>query len=228
MSSRRRRSGASSDWKLKNGRTHAGSQGDAIADASGALRDKMSRTCPSGHRHVHSVGGRPKDAARYPQKFCDKLASAVGLWMCRVGQMFYAEPLMGFERGDLVEPAENELIEKPGLYWDDLRDVELCLHLAKKARQEELAVFRERGVCEVVPRGSATRSFKLIGILSTLSRAPSWQVLLASAPRAAIWVTGLVRLGQWAIAASTARPLMRLPHVAAPGLTWLSIRGSVG
>ena len=70
----------------------------------------------------------------------------------------------GFERADLVEPDEDAKIEECGTYMDDIKELELQPELARKARREELKVFMERGVCEVVPRSSMGRRSKLIGI----------------------------------------------------------------
>ena len=58
---------------------------------------------------------------------------------------------MGFDRSDLVEPEEDAKIEECGTYMDDIKGLELQPELARKARQEELEVFMERGVYEVVP-----------------------------------------------------------------------------
>ena len=73
-------------------------------------------------------------------------------------------PLMGFEMSDLVEPEEDAKIEECGAYLDDIKGLELQPELARKARLEELEVFMERGVYEVVPRSSMSRGFKFIGI----------------------------------------------------------------
>ena len=72
--------------------------------------------------------------------------------------------IWAFEREDLVEPEEDAKIEECGTYMDDIKGLELQPELARKARREELEVFRERGVYEVVPRSSMGRGSKFIGI----------------------------------------------------------------
>ena len=63
-----------------------------------------------------------------------------------------------------MEPEEDAEIEDCGTYMDEIKGLELQPELARKARQEELEVFMERGVYEVVPRSSMGRGSKLIGI----------------------------------------------------------------
>ena len=47
---------------------------------------------------------------------------------------------------------------------DDMKGIELSPELARRARREELEVFMERGVYEVVPRSDMKKGSKLIGI----------------------------------------------------------------
>ena len=60
----------------------------------------------------------------------------------------------------LVEPEEDA----NGTYMGDIEGLELQPELARKARREELEVFMERGVYEVVHRSSIGCWSKLIGI----------------------------------------------------------------
>ena len=79
--------------------------------------------------------------------------------------VFQLQPLMGLARSDLVEPGEDENIENcAGVFWDDIRNVELPPELARKARREELQVLNERDVWEVFPRSSMKKGSKLVGI----------------------------------------------------------------
>ena len=78
-----------------------------------------------------------------------------------------AMPLMGFERVDLIDPEEEANIaniEREGVYWDDIKETALDPVLAKKAWREEIEVFKERRVYEVVPRSSIGAGSKLIGV----------------------------------------------------------------
>ena len=63
-----------------------------------------------------------------------------------------------------MELEEDAKIEECWTYMDDIKGLELQPELARRARREELEVFMERGVYEVVPRSSMGRGSKLIGI----------------------------------------------------------------
>ena len=51
-----------------------------------------------------------------------------------------------------------------GQYWDDLKGELLDPKLARKARQEEMEVFRMRDVYEIVPRSKVPRGKRVIGV----------------------------------------------------------------
>ena len=72
--------------------------------------------------------------------------------------------LMGFDRVDLVDPAEEEGIATGGAYMDNLKGVALEPALTRRARPEEIKVFRERIVYEVVPRSAMKAWSQLIGV----------------------------------------------------------------
>ena len=56
------------------------------------------------------------------------------------------------ESEDLCDPADQVVKADSGQYWDDLKGEMLHPKLARKARQEEMEVFRMRDVYEIVPR----------------------------------------------------------------------------
>ena len=86
------------------------------------IADALSLRCEGGHRHVHLVSGRPKNAAIYPPEFCSSVVRGLRLYQHRRaagiktgGEIPY---LMNFSRADLCDPEEEELC---GRFIDDLR-----------------------------------------------------------------------------------------------------------
>ena len=125
--------------------------------------ETTSRSCTRDHRHVHLMSGRAAGAAIYPEKLCHALLDGIQVWMEARRQMVMT--LNGMEHGsdDLCEEDEAKP-EREGVYWDDVKGGELDRTLVKKARQEELDVFAERNVYEVVPRSSIPGGSKIVGV----------------------------------------------------------------
>ena len=71
---------------------------------------------------------------------------------------------MELARPDLCDLAEVKEEEEAGQYNDDLKDEVLDLASARAARAEELQVFRERRVYEVVERSKLLRRAKVLGV----------------------------------------------------------------
>ena len=69
-----------------------------------------------------------------------------------------------FSRPDMCDPSESELIESNGQFVDDVKGDVLDEKLTRVARQEELQVFRDRRVYDVIDRASLPRNAKLVGV----------------------------------------------------------------
>ena len=54
--------------------------------------------------------------------------------------------------------------ESLGTYKDDVKGGELDPRLARKARAEELEVFRDRNVYDVVPRSRVPKGGRVVGV----------------------------------------------------------------
>ena len=99
------------------------------------IADALSARCEGGHRHVHLISGRPRNAAIYPSGFCSALVKGFQVSQCRreVGGKWYGDvglfreqagaigSLLNFERADLFDPSED----LGGRYIDDLKGTEL-------------------------------------------------------------------------------------------------------
>ena len=106
----------------------------------------------------------------YPAKFCRAIVEATDMWQ-RQAMQNAAMPLMGFERRDLIDPEEEASIATSAsgaasgaIYWDDLEYMAIDPAMARKARMEEIEVFKERQVYDIVPRSSVVAGSKLIGV----------------------------------------------------------------
>ena len=66
-----------------------------------------------------------------------------------------------------VAPWTDDLCEEDeipkGVYWDEINDKELDPILARRARKEEIDVFRERQVYDLIPRAQVPAGKKIIG-----------------------------------------------------------------
>ena len=69
-----------------------------------------------------------------------------------------------FERADLCELSEYVTDAEVGRYVDDVKGGELDLKLAQAARKDELQVFAERKVYQVVSRSSMRPGSKIVGV----------------------------------------------------------------
>ena len=126
-----------------------------------ALKDVR---CEGGHRHVHLISGRPAAAAIYPLDFCRCLLRGHDVTRKSLGTLASMSTVNGLEESeDLCDPADQVVKADSGQYWDDLKGDVLDPGLAKKARQEEMEVFRMRDVYEIVPRSSVPRGKRVIG-----------------------------------------------------------------
>ena len=100
---------------------------------------------------MHLVSGRPAAAAIYPQQICESMVEAVDVWLKSKRE----SDINGFESRDLCDPKDDEWWgeeQENGYYWDDIKEVQLDAKLTRAARAEELKIFRERRVYDVVPR----------------------------------------------------------------------------
>ena len=148
------------------------------------LRDILCRRCPGGHRHVHLMNGRAKDAAVYPEQLCRTVTRGVRLWQGRLREGLGYEvfsfdrpdlcdpaearvldgvPLLDFHRADLCDPNETDPNDCNGYYLDDIKGDRLDPKLARAARLEEVQVFQDRRVYTVVPRSSMPKGKRCIG-----------------------------------------------------------------
>ena len=126
---------------------------------------KLDKRCEGGHRHVALVSGRPKAAAVYLLKLCEEMVAGFDLTRRGLSELALLSFLGSVEEGaDLCDPADNVVKADAGHYWDDLKSEVLDAGLAKKARQEEVEVFRMRDVYELFPRSSVPRGRKVIGV----------------------------------------------------------------
>ena len=129
-----------------------------------SVADALSLRCEGGHRHVHLLSGKAKAAAVYPAKMCEAVIKGLRMWMGRAADVRGRE-LLEFSRPDLCDPSECELCDDSGGYYlDDLKGERLDSKLARKARMEEIEVFKERQVYEIVPRASMPRGKRVIGV----------------------------------------------------------------
>ena len=125
---------------------------------------RLDRRCEGGHRHVVLVSGRPKAAAIYPDKLCEEIISGFDLTRRRLSEFALMQIGSVEESSDMCDPADGVVKADAGHYWDDLKSEILDPELAKKARREEVEVFKMREVYELVPRSSVPRGRKVIGV----------------------------------------------------------------
>ena len=139
------------------------------------IADALSHRCEGGHRHVHLISGRPKNAAIYPSGFCRDLIKGFIMnrnrknagvkWSGDIGsfekQRAAVGSLLNFARSDLCDPEEEEL---NGRFVDDIKGCELDPVLTRAARKEELDEFKKRQVYDVVPRTEMQRGSKIVGV----------------------------------------------------------------
>ena len=130
------------------------------------LADVLSVRCTGGHRHVHLMSGRAAAAAMYPPQMCETVAKAVRMWLGRREDERNprSREILEFSRPDLCDPDECKNVDDLGYYKDDLKGEVLDPRLARKARQEEIQVFRDRKVYDVVPRSSMPPGKRCIGV----------------------------------------------------------------
>ena len=128
-----------------------------------------------GHRHVHLISGRAKNAAKYPQGLCQAIIKGFNMYRRRQelgikwrGELdtfekdiVCARALLNFARADLCDPEEEEL---HGRFIDDIKGCELNPALTRAARREEIDEFRKRRVYDVCPRSSIPRGAKIVGV----------------------------------------------------------------
>ena len=121
--------------------------------------------CCGGHRHVHLILGRPAAAAIYPIDLCKCMLRGYDITRKNLGSLASMSTVNGLEESeDLCDPADQIVKADSGQYWDDLKGEVLDPGLARKARQEEMEVFRMRDVYEIVPRSSVPRGKRVIGV----------------------------------------------------------------
>ena len=112
---------------------------------------RLDKRCEGGHLHVALVSGRPEAAAIYPIKMCEEIVA--GFDPSRRGLAeFVLMQSSGIweEAADMCDPADNVVKADAGHYWDDLKSKVIDPLLARRARQEEVEVFRMRDVYELV------------------------------------------------------------------------------
>ena len=121
--------------------------------------------CCGGHAHVHLISGRAKYAAVYPPKCCRAVLKEFCFWRWRRAGGKEGQPasLNAFSKSDLCDPTEEELLENSGQFVDDIKGAVLDSKLTQKARDEEMEVFIEREVYELVPKSKLPRNAKIIG-----------------------------------------------------------------
>ena len=120
--------------------------------------------CIGGHRHIHLVSGRAKAAARYPDQLCRAMIKGFEFWKMGRHGGHLGSMVMEFARPGLCDPEEVKTEEESGRYIDDLKGDVIPPPLARAARAEELEVFQDRGVYDVVPRSQMRRGAKLVGV----------------------------------------------------------------
>ena len=125
------------------------------------VADALSHRCEGGHRHVHLVSGRPKDAAIYPPGFCSAIVKGFQMYKRRKEGEGKIGALLNFARADLCDPEEEENI---GRFVDDIKGTEMDPKLTRAARCDELDEFRRRRVYDVVPRTSMRPGAKIVGV----------------------------------------------------------------
>ena len=130
------------------------------------LVDATAHRCGGGHVHVHLISGRAKHAAVYPSDFCDAMLKCPRFWKLRKdgGLDRRALSLMSVSRSDMCDPVEESLIEESGQYVDDIKGSVLDAKLIREASTDEVKVFIERGVYEVVNKADFPRNAKVIGL----------------------------------------------------------------
>ena len=76
------------------------------------IAEALSLRCEGGHRHVHLVSGRPRNAAIYPTEFCSSVIRGFQVYQRRRaagikkgGEIQY---LLNFARAHLCDPEEEE------------------------------------------------------------------------------------------------------------------------
>ena len=116
--------------------------------------------CRGGHRHVPLVNGRAKACAEYPLQLCEAFLKGLFFWDRRKNEGTQERCLLEFDRADLCDPEEEDI---GGRYMDDLKGDELDPTLARKARAEEMEVFRERRVYDLVALASLPRGTRIVG-----------------------------------------------------------------
>jgi hypothetical protein len=121
--------------------------------------------CCGGHRHAHLISGRPAAAAIYPIDLCKCMLRGYDITRNNLGSLASMSTVNGLEESeDLCDPADQIVKADSGQYWDDLKGEVLDPGLARKARQEEMEVFRMRDVYEIVPRSSVPKGKRVIGV----------------------------------------------------------------
>ena len=72
--------------------------------------------------------------------------------------------LCDFARPDLCEPTEEKQLDSGGQYIDDLKGDVLDAKLTHAARKEEIDIFTERRVYDVIDRSRLPPGAKLVGV----------------------------------------------------------------
>ena len=123
------------------------------------LKDMAGLRCCGGHRHVELVSGRAGPAAVYTDMFCKAILGAWDLERKGLAQALELANVGIEQQDDLCEP--EPAVE--GVYWDDLKSQPLDPTLAKRARMEEIEVFKQRGVYDLIPRSQLPAGKRIIG-----------------------------------------------------------------
>ena len=130
------------------------------------LANATAHRCRGGHGHVHLLSGRAKRAAIYTSSFCDAVLKGFSFWKLRKdsGKSWHARELLNVSRPDMCDLVEEKLIEESGQYIDDIKGSVLDRKLTQKVRGEEIEVFAERGVYDVIHKSKLPPNARIVGV----------------------------------------------------------------
>ena len=119
--------------------------------------------CQGGHRHVALVSGRAKACAEYPENLCEAFLKGLYFWEQRQKRGPDSRCLLEFARSDLCDPEESSAIDQSGQYIDDIKGDVLSPVLARTARAEEMEVFHQRRVYDLVDKSLLPPGTRIVG-----------------------------------------------------------------
>ena len=130
---------------------------------AGEILKELQKRCKGEHEHQHLIGGRAKEAGRYPRGLCQAICR--GFIRQRQLRDQNVRALLSVNATDGVGevPEHEDVGDKWDLAWDDVSGKELDAKEVRKARREEMEYIEKKGVWVKMKRSEAlAQGYKIV------------------------------------------------------------------